>query len=57
MPEALLRLFPDVGALYFLSRLPGYFGNVLAIIILVCHLIAFHRTEINLSYFDLIMSI
>lgn len=26
MPETALGLFPDIGASYFLSRLPGYFG-------------------------------
>lgn len=27
MPETALSLFPDVGASYFLSRLPGFFGK------------------------------
>ncbi|XP_049389250.1 3-hydroxyisobutyryl-CoA hydrolase 1-like [Solanum stenotomum] len=27
MPEAALGVFPDVGASYFYSRLPGFFGN------------------------------
>eukprot|EP00262_Sarcandra_glabra_P014442 TRINITY_DN4232_c0_g1_i1.p1 TRINITY_DN4232_c0_g1~~TRINITY_DN4232_c0_g1_i1.p1 ORF type:complete len:379 (-),score=74.59 TRINITY_DN4232_c0_g1_i1:452-1588(-) len=27
MPEAALGLFPDIGASYFLSRLPGFFGE------------------------------
>ncbi|KAI6679245.1 hypothetical protein NL676_033126 [Syzygium grande] len=27
MPEAILGLFPDVGASHFLSKLPGYFGE------------------------------
>lgn len=26
MPETALGLFPDIGASYFLSRLPGNFG-------------------------------
>ncbi|PWA53857.1 clpP/crotonase-like domain, Enoyl-CoA hydratase/isomerase, HIBYL-CoA-H type [Artemisia annua] len=31
MPEALIGLFPDVGASYFLSRLPGFFGEYLGL--------------------------
>lgn len=29
MPEASIGFFPDVGANYFLSRLPGFFGRLL----------------------------
>lgn len=32
MPETALGLFPDIGASYFLSRLPGYFGNFLLLL-------------------------
>ncbi|XP_076892628.1 3-hydroxyisobutyryl-CoA hydrolase 1-like isoform X2 [Bidens hawaiensis] len=31
MPEALIGLFPDVGASYFLSRLPGFFGEYMGL--------------------------
>ncbi|KAK9120704.1 hypothetical protein Syun_018321 [Stephania yunnanensis] len=31
MPEASLGLYPDVGASYFLSRLPGCFGEYLGL--------------------------
>ncbi|XP_043691462.1 3-hydroxyisobutyryl-CoA hydrolase 1-like [Telopea speciosissima] len=31
MPEAALGFFPDVGASYFLSRLPGFFGEYLGL--------------------------
>ncbi|XP_028768178.1 probable 3-hydroxyisobutyryl-CoA hydrolase 2 [Neltuma alba] len=31
MPEVSIGLFPDVGASYFLSRLPGYFGEYLGL--------------------------
>ncbi|KAK4750291.1 hypothetical protein SAY87_027740 [Trapa incisa] len=31
MPEASIGLHPDVGASYFLSRLPGFFGEYLAL--------------------------
>lgn len=28
MPETALGLFPDIGASYFLSRLPGFYGDL-----------------------------
>ncbi|KAH7536822.1 hypothetical protein FEM48_Zijuj03G0027100 [Ziziphus jujuba var. spinosa] len=31
MPETSIGLFPDVGASYFLSKLPGHFGDYLAL--------------------------
>ncbi|XP_071689232.1 3-hydroxyisobutyryl-CoA hydrolase 1-like [Rutidosis leptorrhynchoides] len=31
MPEASIGLFPDVGASYFLSRLPGFFGEYIGL--------------------------
>ncbi|XP_030544569.2 probable 3-hydroxyisobutyryl-CoA hydrolase 3 isoform X2 [Rhodamnia argentea] len=31
MPEAILGLFPDVGASHFLSKLPGHFGEYLGL--------------------------
>ncbi|KAK2997540.1 hypothetical protein RJ639_025782 [Escallonia herrerae] len=31
MPEASIGHFPDIGASYFLSRLPGYFGEYLGL--------------------------
>ncbi|XP_016204107.1 3-hydroxyisobutyryl-CoA hydrolase 1 isoform X2 [Arachis ipaensis] len=31
MPETYIGFFPDVGASYFLSRLPGYFGEYLGL--------------------------
>ncbi|XP_052627841.1 3-hydroxyisobutyryl-CoA hydrolase 1 [Lactuca sativa] len=31
MPEASIGLFPDVGASYFLSRLPGFFGEYMGL--------------------------
>ncbi|KAI3803137.1 hypothetical protein L1987_31286 [Smallanthus sonchifolius] len=31
MPEVLVGLFPDVGASYFLSRLPGFFGEYMGL--------------------------
>lgn len=31
MPETAIGLFPDIGASYFLSRLPGYFGEYLGL--------------------------
>ncbi|KAI3775312.1 hypothetical protein L1987_49883 [Smallanthus sonchifolius] len=31
MPEVMVGLFPDVGASYFLSRLPGFFGEYMGL--------------------------
>jgi len=34
MPETALGLFPDIGASYFLSRLPGFYGYLMSLLFL-----------------------
>ena len=48
MPETELGHFPDVGASYFLSRLPGFFGNNI-------HLFLHVEKILSLSYFSYFM--
>ena len=45
MPETALGLFPDIGASYFLSRLPGFFGNFSLLLFPLSFLRIVYRTQ------------
>ncbi|ONM00097.1 hypothetical protein ZEAMMB73_Zm00001d030059, partial [Zea mays] len=38
MPETALGLFPNIGASYFRSRLPGFYGRLISLIFLYIQL-------------------
>ncbi|ONI22131.1 hypothetical protein PRUPE_2G109100 [Prunus persica] len=60
MPETALGLFPDVGASYYLSRLPGFFGEYVGLTgtrldgaeMLVCGLATHFVPSTRLSYLE-----
>ncbi|XP_009400737.2 probable 3-hydroxyisobutyryl-CoA hydrolase 3 isoform X1 [Musa acuminata AAA Group] len=60
MPETSLGFFPDIGASYFLSRLPGFFGEYLGLTgarldgaeMLACGLATHFVPSMNLAYLE-----
>ncbi|CAL9093082.1 unnamed protein product [Musa textilis] len=60
MPETSLGFFPDVGASYFLSRLPGFFGEYVGLTgarldgaeMLACGLATHFVPSMNLAYLE-----
>ncbi|XP_064964777.1 probable 3-hydroxyisobutyryl-CoA hydrolase 3 isoform X3 [Musa acuminata AAA Group] len=60
MPETALGFFPDIGASYFLSRLPGFFGEYVGLTgarldgaeMLACGLATHFVPSMNLTYLE-----
>ena len=55
MPETALGLFPDIGASYFLSRLPGFYGYLICLYFFFifsrstcCHVISIYTVSLDI---------